>query len=1110
MLQAGFIDGPLLAWCGQPVALPPRRSTLRLLLWLLVHRGDPDSRRARIAQDLWPELEAGRASLRLSRDLHWLQSHLAAIDPHQTWLRRDPQFLELAPELPCRLDVAPLLAQESPFAWGTLAAVGRLPDVLLAAPTTLLRGWDEPWLEGFRDRLERGRKRALERLVDEALAADRFGEAIIALRALCLNPAELAGAGMRLLRLQVLVADDAGARDTQALLAALGLPDAGGDPGMADGDGGRAAGTAGAAPADSGPLDAVRHRPLYLDRLIGRTEDLRRLADHLATERIVTIVGPGGVGKTRLATELTAGSSRRVKDSVFCELAALRDGSWLGAAILHALGGRMAPAQPVIAGIVACMEERDRLLLLDNCEHVLDAVRQLVSALAAAYPPLRVLATSRSALGLPGELVYRLAPLSHAADGGTRTRSEHPPERPAASSPAASLFLERAAMARPGFQPTDADVQAAERIGAALEGLPLAVELAAARAASLTATEIEAQLAAMPALLADGSLARPGRQRSLEQLIDWSLDLLPALEREDFLRLAVFSGPFTVAAAADVIGRPAVDAADLLDELAARSLLERHGAIGDGASRHRLLEPVRQHAWRQLPPAERARSGRRHAMHYLAWLQGLRPQLEDVGHGQALDAIDEDKANIYGALTWAAEAPDAAAVGLDLAESLASFWRNRSTLEWESTWVEGWLRGHGRDADARSRARACRLAGELQAWAGHLETAETHFRTGLAAAREAEDASLQGSILNRLAQNAVNLGQLTRAEDLVGEARLLLDVERDPYERILAQLVLGQITIADGRLEEARQVLEDALARVRQAPDHRFREQLSALWWLASVSERLGALPRAEALLREGITLAEAAGYRQSAHKLRNLLGIVLCWQGRHEEGRALYLQYLVYARSIHSGTEVMNALGNLADVALHTRNYHEAISLGRRALAAAVQAGDQDARTNTTLTLLEAELEARPGEDHAERERQLERLLEEPIVDDIACWARRSLARSRARRGDQAAAWTLLRSIVQTQHVHRWWADLAMTLDVWADVAAEAGRADAFALLSAAALDLRRTLGSGRSPHELAILERDRSRLARDRAEPEATDGGPAALDAICGGTHPLLNWTA
>lgn len=1104
MLQVSFIDGPLLSWRGRPLDLPPRRSTLRLLLWLLVHRGDADSRRARIAEELWPELEAVQATLRLSRDLHWLQGYLAAIDPRQPWLRRDPQFLELDPALPVQLDVAPLLAPEPLFAWDTFPTADRLPEVLLAAPATLLQGWDEPWLAGFRERLERGRKRALERLAEDALAVDRLAQAIAALRALCLNPAELAGAGTRLLRLQILVADDAGARDTQALLAARGLPEAGDDPGTADGDGGRTAGGAGAAPADSGPLDAVRRRPLYLDRLIGRTADLRRLVDLLATERIVTIVGPGGVGKTRLATELTAGPG---DGSVFCELAALRDGSWLGAAVLHALGGRMAPGQPVIAGIVACLEAQDRLLLLDNCEHVRDAVRQLLGALTAAYPPLRVLATSRSALGLPGERVYRLPPLSHAADDDAPARSDRPLEQQATRSPAASLFLERAAMSRPGFQPTDADVQAAEHIGAALEGLPLAVELAASRVASLSVMEIEAQLAAMPALLADGALVRPGRQRSLEQLIDWSLDLLQAAEREDFLRLAVFSGPFTAAAAADVVGRPPAQAADLLDELAAGSLLESHGAA---AGRHRLLEPVRQHAWQQLSPAERARSGRRHALHYLTWLKGLRPQLEDVGHGQALDAIDEDKANVYGALTWAAEAPDAAPVGLDLAESLASFWRNRSTLEWESTWVDGWLRDHGHAADARSRARACRLAGELQAWAGHLEAAETHFRTGLAAAREAEDASLQGSILNRLAQNAVNLGQLASAEKLVDEARLLLDADRDPYERILAQLVLGQITIADGRLEEARLVLEDALARVRQAPDQRFREQLSALWWLASVSERLGALPRAEALLLEGIALAEAAGYRQSAHKLRNLLGIVLCWQGRHEEGRALYLQYLVYARSIHSGTEVMNALGNLADVALHTRNYHEAMSLGRRALAAAVQAGDQDARTNTTLTLLEAELELRPDDDHAEREQQLERLLKEPIVDDIACWARRSLARSRARRGDQAAAWTLLRSIVQTQHVHRWWADLAMTLDVWADVAAEAGRPDAFALLSAAALALRRTLGSGRSPHELAILERDRSRLARDRAQPEATGGGPAALDAICSGTHPLLNWTA
>ncbi|WP_449224280.1 BTAD domain-containing putative transcriptional regulator [Amycolatopsis pigmentata] len=387
--------------------------------------------------------------------------------------------------------------------------------------------------------------------------------------------------------------------------------------------------------------------PAPLTTFVGRGEELNRVREQLGTARLVTVTGPGGMGKTRLAVQ--AGTN--APDACFVDLSALTDGSEVPQTVLAVLGLRESGLTPtahrppdLLARLTAALRDRSLLLILDNCEHVIAESATLVHRLLTACPSLRVLATSREPLDITGEVLCPLVPL---------------PE-----GPAVRLFADRAQAVSPGFAVTEA----VPRICRALDGLPLAIELAAARLRSLTVDELEARLDDRFRLLSRGSRTAAPRHRTLHAVVSWSWDLLDPREQRALRGLATFAGGATAGAAAEVLSE--VDAEELLDDLAGKSLLEA------GGGRYRMLDTIREFAARQATEAGEADSfARAHAEHFLDLARTADPHLRDAEQLTWLARLTGEHANLRAALRWAVQADPPLA--LKLVGALTTYWRLR-------------------------------------------------------------------------------------------------------------------------------------------------------------------------------------------------------------------------------------------------------------------------------------------------------------------------------------------------------------------------------------------------------------------------------------------------
>ncbi len=421
----------------------------------------------------------------------------------------------------------------------------------------------------------------------------------------------------------------------------------------------------GAASAASGNV-APPVRPL-----IGRDEELSSLATMLGSTRLLTLVGPGGAGKTALAAALAHQKAADFPDGAWVvRLATVRTPAEVALATADALG---VPLDGAATGrraddrVVSFLARRRLLLVLDNCEHVIDAAARLADAVRAGCPGVTTLATSREALAVPGEVQVSVPPLAVPPPGTS-------PQR-VLDYPAARLFAERAADVRPGSSLDEADLAAVGRLTAALDGIPLAVELAAVRVAMLSPAELADRLTDRFALLSSSPRTAEARHRTLRATVDWSHELLGGAEQALFRRLAVFHGGWTLDAAEAVaagrgLGRSAV--LDVLGRLIDQSMVV---AEPGHPTRYRMLETLRQYAAERLAEAgERDATADQHAAHFRTVVDAAEPGLRGRGQRAALLRLREEQANLRAAMAWLTARPERATDALHLAGALGWFW----------------------------------------------------------------------------------------------------------------------------------------------------------------------------------------------------------------------------------------------------------------------------------------------------------------------------------------------------------------------------------------------------------------------------------------------------
>jgi predicted ATPase/transcriptional regulator with XRE-family HTH domain len=631
------------------------------------------------------------------------------------------------------------------------------------------------------------------------------------------------------------------------------------------------------------PLTVAAPPPPAAAPLVGRETAVAELVTILGEERLVTLTGPGGVGKTRLALAVAEAVGGAFADgTAFVALAPLTDPASVPAAVAASLRVWEVPGRPLIGTLLDYLIARQFLLVLDNAEHLLDATAELVAALTAC-PRLAMLVTSRAPLRMRGEREWAVPPLD------VPTVDSETDVADVLEVPAVQLFMRQARAARPGFAPTAASVATLAAICRRLDGLPLALELAAARVRLLDPVELLARLDRALPLLAGGPRDLPARQRAMRNTIAWSHDLLDEGPRRVFRRLAPFVGGWTVEAAEAVCGGGTpgeVDALDALTRLVEHSLATLADDPASGGVRGRLLEPIRQFAGEELAAAgEEGAARERHAAYFRAFAERAAPQLYGAEQARWLDRLDAEGDNLRAALggVLARGKTEEAA---RLCWALHRFWWIRGHLAEGRRWAEQVLaRGDGLAAPLR--ARALLAAGYLIYAQGDHPAAAARAAEALPLAREGDDHALLGIALALAGFAALGLGATDRAAARFGEALALYEGAGDRWGVGLVLTGLGYVALAEGDPARGARLLVSAEVPLRAANSP--WELATNLNMQAALAEGRGDNARIAALSLESLTLLAALRDRWSVAYTLTRLGGVAAAHGQPARAAQLF-----------------------------------------------------------------------------------------------------------------------------------------------------------------------------------------------------------------------------
>jgi predicted ATPase/class 3 adenylate cyclase len=589
--------------------------------------------------------------------------------------------------------------------------------------------------------------------------------------------------------------------------------------------------------------------PQQVTSFIGRECELAEIAKSLRNTRLVTLLGVGGIGKTRLSLQVAADMLDAFPDGVwFVELAPLTDSQLVPQAVASVLGVKEEAGRPLVEALEKHVKDRQLLLILDNCEHLVDACADLVKQLLQSGPRLKILASSREHLRVAAETTYPVPALAVPDPSGVIT-----PEA-LTQYESVRLLVDRAVAALPAFQITGQNAAAISEICRRLDGIPFAIELAAARVRALSVENIAARLNDRFRLLTRGSRTALPRQQTLRASIDWSYDLLTEKERILFRRLAVFAGGWTLEAAEAIASCGHVDKSEVLDllvDLVDKSLV----MIEPEGGRYGLLETVRQYSEERLSEAGEGEEVRkRHLDFYLAFAERAGAQLSGPEQPSWLRQLDVDRENILSAHAWCSRRSHDAESGYRLVHAVKLYWFMRGLLNLGHNVTVEAISIPALQPHSLARCKALWVAGQICSYTGRYDEAQRYLYESLEIARHHDDRRMIAAVQNYLALAALGQGNRTAARIHCKEA---LDLARElgnKREIAGATNALAQLNRLDGKLDEAAPLYEQVVALAHELRDREFAA--IGILGLAMVAISRGAVGRARNLLREVLTIA--------------------------------------------------------------------------------------------------------------------------------------------------------------------------------------------------------------------------------------------------------------
>jgi predicted ATPase/DNA-binding CsgD family transcriptional regulator len=661
--------------------------------------------------------------------------------------------------------------------------------------------------------------------------------------------------------------------------------------------------------------------PAAISSFIGREQELREIRQHVREHRLVTLTGTGGTGKTRLALEAAAGELDQFADGVWLvEFAGLATSDLVAQTIAKVLTLPEAPDRAPIEQLGAFLQTKHLLLVLDNCEHLIEESARIVAFLLARCPHLVVLATSREPLAIAGEVLLHISALrlpdpTQALDHTSLLHSD-----------AVRLFVERAHAVEPSFQLTASNTRAVVEICRRLDGLPLALELAAARVKVLGVVQIAERLDQVLQLLTRGNTAALPRHRTLRAMLDWSHDLLSVQAQAVLRRLSVFAGGFTLEAAEELCARDGITRADVLDllsDLVDKSLVDVE-RLHSGTQRYRLLETIRQYSHEQLERAEEtAPFGLRHAQWCLTLVAGAEEGLRGAEQAAWFEQLEREHDNVRVGLARASDP----AMQLQLASALFYFWSRRGYLSEGRRWLTLALHNAQSLHPTPAHAKALYSAAQLAYLQGDPASARSLAEQSIAVSKRVGDTQSCAYALTFLGLAAAQQGDSETARSVGAESVALFRQIGDAWGLAMALHCFGVTTRDAGDYDLARPLIEESMALFRMAGDE---------WGVALVLLGVGSLAflrqnygAARAAFEASLTSFQQFGDTWGVNAALHSLGEVALKQQDYTTARSRLQAVLSSRLDLGDTRGVAEAIVGLAAVARTQGQFHIAAVLG-------------------------------------------------------------------------------------------------------------------------------------------------------------------------------------